>query len=76
MTRDVALMIRDSLQECLGKLDHSVAIARDGADAEEYARYRRAVGQAMGAILNILEPLYLQHPDLDPLRKDGEVGPG
>jgi hypothetical protein len=54
------------LLEISGRLDQSVATVKERWPAEDQ-NYRRAVGRVLAKILvEMLNPLYLQHPDLRP----------
>jgi hypothetical protein len=53
--------------EFRGCLDGSTATVRGRCSSEEFAAYRRAVGRIMGEILlEVLNPLYAEHPSLKP----------
>jgi hypothetical protein len=69
MIRDarVAKEISDLMIELSGRLDGSIATVRDQCSPEEFAAYRRAVGRIMGQmLLEVLNPLYAEHPSLKP----------
>ncbi len=58
---------RDLSQRVTAQLNESVAQVRDECGAEELHAYRRAVGKVMGEILlEVLNPLYAEHPELKP----------
>jgi len=53
--------------EFSGRLDGSIATVREQCSPEEFAAYRRAVGRIMGEmLLEVLNPLYAEHPSLKP----------
>jgi pyruvate/2-oxoacid:ferredoxin oxidoreductase beta subunit len=55
----------EALSECL-------TIAKSSSTPEEYERLKRAVGSVVGTLeIDLLWPLYREHPDLEPenLRK-------
>jgi hypothetical protein len=74
MDRTIADKINHLMLDISARLDESVRLAMDNSDGEEFQRYRRAVGKILGEIyLEVLSPLYAQHPSLVPkgLQKDG-----
>jgi hypothetical protein len=73
MIRDaaVARRISDLMIEISGRLDTSIANVRDQCSSEEFQAYRRAVGGILGEILlEVLNPLYAEHPALKPPEMD------
>jgi len=69
MIRDarIAKQVSDLMIEFSGRLDGSIATVRDQCSPEEFAAYRRAVGRIMGEmLLEVLNPLYAEHPALKP----------
>jgi len=49
------------------KLDESVRLVKDHSSEAEFVKYRDAVGQILGCmLLDIMNPLYEEHPDLKP----------
>lgn len=72
MKRDVAETISKLMLECGAKLDESVRLVRDSCSASEFESYRAAVGQIMGTmLLTVMNPIYREHPDLQPPELDG-----
>lgn len=69
MIRDArtAKEVSDLMIECSGRLDGSIATVRDRCSPEEFAAYRRAVGRILSEmLLEVLNPLYAEHPSLKP----------
>lgn len=69
MIRDarIAKEVSDLMIEFSGRLDGSTAAVREQCSPEEFAAYRRAVGRIMGEmLLEVLNPLYAEHPSLKP----------
>jgi hypothetical protein len=63
----VAKQVGELMLEFGARLDASVALVRDNCSPEELKVYRRAAGKVMGEmLLEIMNPLYLQHPGLKP----------
>jgi hypothetical protein len=49
------------------RLDASVLSVQETCTPEEFRAYRRAVGKVMGdMLLEVLNPLYVTHPELKP----------
>ena len=67
MRKEIAQEISSLMLEYGAKLDSSVALVMANGSAEEAQRYRRAVGKIMGEMLiEIMNPIYAEHPDLKP----------
>ena len=65
--KEIAAQISALMLEYGAKLDASIALVRDNCSEKEVGEYRRAVGEIMGnMLLEIMNPLYRQHPDLKP----------
>lgn len=65
--REIATQISALMIEYGAKLDASVALVRDHCSENELKDYRRAIGKIMAdMLLEIMNPLYLRHPDLKP----------
>ena len=65
--KEIAAQISALMLEYGAKLDASVALVRDHCSENELKEYRRAVGEVMGTmLLEIMNPLYRQHPELKP----------
>jgi hypothetical protein len=68
MIRDarIAKEISDLMIALSGRLDGSIAMVRKQCSPEEFAAYRRA-GRIIGEmLLEVLNPLYAEHPSLKP----------
>ena len=50
----------EALSECLSS-------AKSSSTPEEYERFKRAIGSVVGTLeIDLLWPLYREHPDLEP----------
>ena len=67
MTPEIAQEVSTLLLDISQRLDDSLAQVHDKCSAEDFERYRKAVGKIMGEILvEGLNPLYAEHPALKP----------
>lgn len=67
MRRDIAERVNESILECYFKVHASIDIVREGASADERKEYCRAAGKVLGyMLLDVLEPIYAEYPDLRP----------
>ena len=66
MDRQTAQSIHDTLLDCSRRVEETVKLVRERCSAEELDAYRKTAAQAMGALLDIREPIYKEHPDLEP----------
>jgi hypothetical protein len=67
MKKDIAQQIIALMLEYGAKLDKSVELVAHHGSEDEARRYRRAVGAIMGEmLLEIMNPIYSQYPDLKP----------
>ena len=65
--RDVAREISTLMLETTEKLDRSVVRMRAQLPPAEFGTYGRAVGTILAEIImEVLDPLYAEHPDLKP----------
>jgi hypothetical protein len=63
----LARQVSDLMLDISARLNRSVSLVQETVSAEEFALYRRAVGRIMGDILlEVLNPLYRDHPGLKP----------
>jgi hypothetical protein len=68
---EIARSVSDLMLEIFRQVDESVAYIRARCSADEASAYQKATAPLAGAIvMNVLEPLYLQHPDLKPRNWD------
>lgn len=66
MKRESAKEINQLMMEFSKKLNNSIFLV-DKTNIQEYNQYRLAVGQIMGTmLLEIMNPIYKQYPDLEP----------
>lgn len=67
----VARRISDLMIEVSARLDSSIVTVRDQCSSEEFRAYQHAVGAVLGEILlEVLNPLYAEHPSLKPPEMD------
>lgn len=67
MDQVTAKQINELMVDLMARCDESVRSVMTTCSDDEYRRYRRAVGKIMGiAVLDILNPLYEQFPELKP----------
>jgi hypothetical protein len=67
MNQDVAREISALMLETTEKLDRSVRRMQAQLPAAEFGTYGRAVGTILAdIIMEVLDPLYAEHPDLKP----------
>ena len=63
----LAQEVNACMLECSAKLDALVARAQVVCPESEYPGFRLAIGKVMGEmLLEVMNPLYAQHPDLKP----------
>jgi hypothetical protein len=63
---DTAKQVSELMLDIGARLNQSVFLVQERSSAEEFGLYRRAVGGIMGEILEVLNPLYREHPGLKP----------
>jgi hypothetical protein len=69
MIRDalIAQQISDLMIEFQSRLNSSIVTVKEKCSSEEFIAYRRAVGKTMGEmLLEVMNPLYVEHPSLKP----------
>jgi hypothetical protein len=64
--KDAAVKISEMILESYFKVHKSIDIARENYDEVERKAYCRAAGKVLGYMLDLLEPIYREHPDLEP----------
>ncbi len=77
MDRATAGRVEELLRHVTKELDDSIGIVMEASPPDEFQSYRRLAGDLMGAIfLDILQPIYREHPDLTPpeLRSEDNSG--
>jgi hypothetical protein len=63
----IAESVSKLMLEFGARLDASVVTVRDRCSEAEFCAYRSAVGKILGdMLLDVMNPLYLQHPGLKP----------
>ena len=64
---ETAKQVSDVMLDVSSRLNESIILVQDTCSEDEFKDYRRAVGAVMGEILlEVLNPLYKQHPSLKP----------
>jgi hypothetical protein len=67
MQKETAKQLTAIMLECCKKLDDSIVLVTDSCVGEESMQFRRAAGKIMGHIfVDILDPIYREHPELEP----------
>ena len=66
----IAAKISSLMMNIADQLDESIALVMGKCSAEEVKTYKRSVGRVMGELLEILNPLYAEHPQLKPPEAD------
>ncbi|SEB19137.1 hypothetical protein [Marinobacterium iners] len=65
MKKEVATEIVDLMVEFGDRLNQSVAMVQKDCSEDELVVYRRAAGKLMGTmLLDIMNPIFDEHPDL------------
>lgn len=70
---DVAKKITETLLDVSGRIDASVALVQSRCSEAELEAYRRAAGEVLAEIWDVLlKPIFAAHPQLAPreLRED------
>ena len=67
MRHETAARVVQLMLEFGQRLDEVVAILQQECDTDEFNAYRRGVGRVMGAmLLDVMNPIFEEHPDLKP----------
>jgi len=64
--RDVAARLSNLMIEIAGKMNDSIRLVQQRCTEAEFQAYRRAASRVMGAVRDVMNPLYEAHPDLKP----------
>jgi len=65
--KDIACEINELMLEYSKKIDATIAQVQSSCSNEEFEKYRKASGVVLGNILlEIMNPIYKEHPDLKP----------
>jgi hypothetical protein len=65
--RDAAKRVSDLMLDLFARVDQSRSMVKETCSGEDHVAYVRATSGVVGAIaLDVLEPLYKQHPELKP----------
>jgi len=74
MEREVARSVLNMMFEYGGKLNDAMLMIREASDPEEFARYRRGIGNVLDAAFQqIIDPILEEHPDLRPATLNPEA---
>jgi hypothetical protein len=69
--KSVARQISDLMIEFSARIDRSILTVQEKCSPEEFKAYRLATAKVLGEILlEVLNPLYDEHPDLKPAGLD------
>ena len=72
IAKDISRLMLDTSR----KLDQSLITVRKDCPQEEFLAYRTAVGRILGTILvEVLNPLFERHPELEPPDPPGSDSP-
>jgi hypothetical protein len=67
MDKRAAKRVSEFVLKASGELDESVAFVRDNCSESEFLAYRESIGKVMHDLwVNVLKPIYNEHPDLEP----------
>lgn len=67
MEKETARSVLALMFDYGGKLNDAMLMIRETSDEEEFARYRRAVGNVLdSAFEQIINPILEEYPDLQP----------
>lgn len=67
MDKDIANRIAYISRQCAGLLRHTVWLVKQQGTEEEFVDYKEAMGRVLVELqTRILDPLYAEHPELDP----------
>lgn len=69
--KSIARQVSDLMIEFSGRLDRSILTVQKKCPPEEFKAYRLAVAKVLGEmLLEVMNPLYAEHPDLKPTGLD------
>ena len=67
--RKIAKLITTRILECGARLDETTALVKRECSADEFDAFKKVAGRIMGEmLLEVLAPIFKQHPDLKPNR--------
>ncbi|MHC1727307.1 MAG: hypothetical protein AB9866_15095 [Syntrophobacteraceae bacterium] len=65
--KEIATKISLLMLEFGARIDDSILLVKEHCSYEEFHMYRMAAGRVMGEmLLNIMNPIYTEHPELKP----------
>ena len=63
----IAAAVSTAGEQLIASLSEALSAVRESCSPEEYERFKRAVGLVVGTMeVEMLWPLYKQHPELQP----------
>src|SRR5687768_15023112 len=76
MQHHVAEQVVAALLDASGKINDTLLLILNECTEKEFFAYRRGAGGAMGYLLDIIEPILREHPDLEPEELKGPYEEG
>ena len=65
--KSVAQQISELMLEYSGRINESILLVQETCSPQEFKTYRLAAAKVMGEmLLEVMNPLYREHPDLKP----------
>jgi hypothetical protein len=65
--KETAKEVEEIMRQCSSLLDTSIRKVMETCPQDEFEAYRRVVGRIMGGIyLDVMQPIHLKFPDLEP----------
>ena len=64
--KEMASTVSSVMLDITARLNHSLAGVQSQCSAEEFSEYRERVARIMGEILDVLNPIYREHPCIKP----------
>ena len=66
-SKELATTVSAAGERFVGALSKSLSAAKSSLAPEEYESFKKAVGSVIGTLeIDLLWPLYREHPDLEP----------
>lgn len=67
MDKETARRVNELMLEASSHFDESVAFVRANCSETEFVAYRDSISKIMADLwFNVLKPMYVEHPDLEP----------
>jgi hypothetical protein len=65
--KEIAGKINDLMLDYGWRIDETIALVKQYCSKEEFEAYRNAAGKVLGEmLLEVMNPIYKEHPDLKP----------